>query len=77
MSLGDFIGSLQFYPWKERMLMPEEEPVERVPSEVTRIDSGQAASSAGENDRRKRFRVPRRTARNNRRSRKPKGETPS
>lgn len=29
MSLGDFIGSLQFYPWKERRLMPEEEPIKR------------------------------------------------
>ena len=29
MSLGDFIGSLQFYPWKERMVMPEEETIER------------------------------------------------
>lgn len=28
-SLGDFIGSLQFYPWKERMVMPEEETIER------------------------------------------------
>lgn len=29
MSLGDFIGSLQFYPWKERMVMPEERTIER------------------------------------------------
>ncbi len=29
MALGDFIGSLMFYPWKERMVMPEEEAVER------------------------------------------------
>lgn len=28
-ALGDFIGSLQFYPWRERMLMPEEEAIER------------------------------------------------
>lgn len=28
-SLGDFIGSLQFYPWKERMVMPEEQALER------------------------------------------------
>ena len=27
MALGDFIGSLQFYPWRERMVMPPEEPV--------------------------------------------------
>jgi hypothetical protein len=36
MSLGDFIGSLQFYPWRERMLMPEEEPVERIPADIAR-----------------------------------------
>jgi len=28
-ALGDFIGSLQFYPWRERMVMPEEEAIER------------------------------------------------
>ena len=29
MALGDFIGSLQFYPWRERMVMPEEEAIEK------------------------------------------------
>ena len=29
MALGDFIGSLRFYPWKERMLMPEEKAIEK------------------------------------------------
>jgi hypothetical protein len=29
MALGDFIGSLRFYPWKERMVMPEEQALER------------------------------------------------
>ena len=28
-ALGDFIGSLQFYPWRERMVMPEEEAIEK------------------------------------------------
>ena len=29
MALGDFIGTLAFYPWRERMVMPEEEAIER------------------------------------------------
>jgi len=37
MALGDFIGSLRFYPWRERMVMPREEPVERA------LDSGAVA----------------------------------
>jgi hypothetical protein len=28
-ALGDFIGSLQFYPWRERMVMPQEEAIDR------------------------------------------------
>jgi Family of unknown function (DUF6496) len=28
-ALGDFIGSLQFYPWRERMVMPREEAIDR------------------------------------------------
>lgn len=28
-ALGDFVGALHFYPWKERMLMPDEETLER------------------------------------------------
>lgn len=38
MALGDFIGSLQFYPWRERMLMPEEESVERLQGEGCRVE---------------------------------------
>jgi hypothetical protein len=38
MALGDFIGSLQFYPWRERMLMPEEESVERLQGDGWRVE---------------------------------------
>jgi len=76
MSLGDFIGSLQFYPWKERMLMPEEEPIERVRTEPTKIDVSPAVPSAGE-DHVKGRRSSRRTARQSGRRRNPKGGTAS
>ena len=74
MSLGDFIGSLQFYPWKERMLMPEEEPIERVRTEATKTDVSPAVPSPGENHMKGR-RSSRRTARQNgrRRNLKPEG----
>ena len=46
MALGDFIGSLMFYPWKERMVMPEEEAIERAREDEREGKS--ASTQAGE-----------------------------
>jgi hypothetical protein len=48
MALGDFIGSLQFYPWRERMLMPEEESVERLRGDGWSVELWEPLDSAAE-----------------------------
>lgn len=70
MSLGDFIGSLQFYPWKERMIMPEEESTERVGVEIPPKSVSQTSPSVAKSDGVKERRVPRQTSRQSKRRRR-------
>jgi hypothetical protein len=71
MALGDFIGSLQFYPWRERMLMPEEESIERVRADSVRPELFFAGADVPESPSQSGFRV-RRPVHKSGRRRKPR-----